>query len=173
MYPVQKCPPQRCSGQKCPQKHPSQNRPPQNRPPQKCPPQKYLPQNILLRNILLRKSSSEISSSDMPIKTFQFLEEDFQLLEIMLYIFVMAIAKSCQIYPKYWIFIAKISLLSYKNWQQFHIIQNWLPNIGIYASIASLNSHPKVVNYVPKVGTYIPVSGNYPNISHQFPTTEN
>ena len=94
MYPVQKCPPQRCSGQKCPQKHSSQNRPPQNRPPQKCPPQKYLPQNILLR-----KSSSEISSSDMPIKTFQFLEEDFQLLEIMLYFFVMAIPKVVKYIP--------------------------------------------------------------------------
>ena len=89
MYPVQKCPPQRCSGQKCPQKHPPQNRPPQNRPPQKCPPQNYLPQNILLRK----------SSSDMPIKTFQFLEEDFQLLEIMLYFFVMAIPKVVKYIP--------------------------------------------------------------------------
>ena len=99
MYPVQKCPPQRCSGQKCPQKHPSQNRPPQNRPPQKCPPQKYLPQNILLRKSSSEISSSEISSSDMPIKTFQFLEEDFQLLEIMLYFFVMAIPKVVKYIP--------------------------------------------------------------------------
>ena len=99
MYPVQKCPPQRCSGQKCPQKHPSQNRPSQNRPPQKCPPQKYLPQNILLRKSSSEISSSEISSSDMPIKTFQFLEEDFQLLEIMLYFFVMAIPKVVKYIP--------------------------------------------------------------------------
>ena len=76
MYPVQKCPPQRCSGQKCPQKYPPQNPPPQNRPPQKCPPQKYLTQNILLRNILLR-----------------YAYQDFQLLEIRLYFFVMAIPK--------------------------------------------------------------------------------
>ena len=104
MYPVQKCPPQRYSGQKCLQKHPPQNRPPQNRPPQKCPPQKYLPQNILLRKSSSEISSSEISSSeisssDMPIKTFQFLEEDFQLLEIMLYFFVMAIPKVVKYIP--------------------------------------------------------------------------
>ena len=99
MYPVQKCPPQRCSGQKCPQKHPPQNHHPQNRPPQKYPPQKYLPQNILLRKSSSEISSSEISSSDMPIKTFQFLEEDFQLLEIMLYFFVMAIPKVVKYIP--------------------------------------------------------------------------
>ena len=55
--------------------------------------------NVLLRNIYLRISSSEISSSDMPIKTFQFLEEDFQLLEIMLYFFVMAIPKVVKYIP--------------------------------------------------------------------------
>ena len=55
--------------------------------------------NDLLRNIYLRISSSEISSSDMPIKTFQFLEEDFQLLEIMLYFFVMAIPKVVKYIP--------------------------------------------------------------------------
>ena len=143
MYPVQKCPPQRCSGQKCPQKHPPQNRPPQNRPPQKCPPQKYLPQNILLRNILLRYAYQD----------FSIFRRRLPITGNYVIFLCNGYPQSCQIYPKYWIFIAKISQFSYKNWQQFQIIRNWLPNIGIYASIASLNSHPKVVNYVPKVGT--------------------
>ena len=143
MYPVQKCPPQRCSGQKCPQKHPPQNRPPQNRPPQKCPPQKYLPQNILLRNILLRYAYQD----------FSIFRRRLPITGNYVIFLCNGYPQSCQIYPKYWIFIAKISQFSYKNWQQFQIIKNWLPNIGIHASNAFLNSHPKVVNYVPKVGT--------------------
>ena len=138
MYPVQKYTPQKCSGQKCPQKHP-----PQNRPPQKCPPQKYLTQNILLRNILLRYAYQD----------FSIFRRRLPITGNYVIFLCNGYPQSCQIYPKYWIFIAKISLLSYKNQQQFHIIKNWLPNIGIHASNAILNSHPKVVNYVPKVGT--------------------
>ena len=105
MYPVQKCPPQRCSGQKCPQKHPPQNRPPQNRPPQKCPPQKYLTQNILLRNILLRYAYQD----------FSIFRRRLPITGNYVIFLCNGYPQSCQIYPKYWIFIAKISLLSYKN----------------------------------------------------------
>ena len=105
MYPVQKGPPQRCSGQKCPQKHPPQNRPPQNRPPQKCPPQKYISQNILLRNILLRYAYQD----------FSIFRRRLPITGNYVIFLCNGYPQSCQIYPKYWIFIAKISLLSYKN----------------------------------------------------------
>ena len=53
------------------------------------PPQKILLRNILLRNILLRYAYQD----------FSILEEDFQLLEIMLYFFVMAIPKVVKYIP--------------------------------------------------------------------------
>ena len=86
---------------RCPQKHP-----PQNRPPQKCPPQKYLPQNILLRNILLRYAYQD----------FSIFRRRLPITGNYVIFLCNGYPQSCQIYPKYWIFIAKISLLSYKNW---------------------------------------------------------